>query len=512
MDKNHMKELTKDILIEMGQDPKREGLRETPRRVADMFAELTEGYSMHPKEILSKEWNEISGMVVAKDIDFFSLCVPSKQLVNAVEGVKQAASVKVGDRFWTLDKGRVVETKVIAVSSRKTRELVEVTTTEGTFRVTPDHPFATPDGWVEAAKLEGRRVEWTFPRSLHRTRYLPKIGYPLGYAIGAVFSDGSVRDRSISLVVNDRKFASKFSQAMKDTFGVSSKIERVERPSGFLGKPIPGSRVRIVSSYLGDLFREWAGGDAHHLRQRFPRVVLNSRDCTQGFIDGYVDGDGFRVRNAKGSVVVSGNIEFLREMAGVIDARFTPSKESASKLYISDRWDQGDWYHKHGFLKEDHRTDLIESKFVDVLSVKCLRDKGRKPYTVYSFKCFPYSTFLISGHLSHNCEHHLLPFYGKVSIGYIPSKSVVGLSKLVRLVDCFSKRLQLQERVTNQIAAAINENLRPPGVVVVVQARHLCMEMRGVKSGADIITSEIRGRFERFETRNEFFEMLRKTA
>src|SRR3989304_4170185 len=104
MDKNHMKQLTKDILIEMGQDPKREGLRETPRRVADMFAELTEGYSMHPKEILSKEWNEISGMVVAKDIDFFSLCVPSKQLVNAVEGVKQAASVKVGDRFWTLDK------------------------------------------------------------------------------------------------------------------------------------------------------------------------------------------------------------------------------------------------------------------------------------------------------------------------------------------------------------------------------------------------------------------------
>ena len=182
MDKNHMKQLTKDILIEMGEDPKREGLRETPRRVADMFAELTEGYSMHPKEILSKEWNEISGMVVVKDIDFFSLC-----------------------------------------------------------------------------------------------------------------------------------------------------------------------------------------------------------------------------------------------------------------------------------------------------------------------------------------EHHLLPFYGKVSIGYIPSKSVVGLSKLVRLVDCFSKRLQLQERMTKQIADAINENLRPLGVVVVVQARHLCMEMRGVKSGADIITSEIRGRFERFETRNEFFEMLRKT-
>lgn len=108
------------------------------------------------------------------------------------------------------------------------------------------------------------------------------------------------------------------------------------------------------------------------------------------------------------------------------------------------------------------------------------------------------------------CEHHILPFYGRVNIGYIPSKAVVGLSKLVRLVDCFSKRLQLQERMTKQIADALNENLHPHGVVVVVQARHLCMEMRGVKSGADIVTSEIRGQFERFETRNEFFEMLRK--
>ena len=108
------------------------------------------------------------------------------------------------------------------------------------------------------------------------------------------------------------------------------------------------------------------------------------------------------------------------------------------------------------------------------------------------------------------CEHHILPFYGNVHLGYIPAKSVVGLSKLVRLVDCFSKRLQLQERMTKQIADALNDTLRPLGVVVVVQARHLCMEMRGVKSGADILTSELRGQFEKFETRNEFFNMLRK--
>ena len=110
------------------------------------------------------------------------------------------------------------------------------------------------------------------------------------------------------------------------------------------------------------------------------------------------------------------------------------------------------------------------------------------------------------------CEHHLLPFHGRVHIGYIPSRAVVGVSKLVRLVECFSKRLQLQERMTKQIADALNENLHPLGVVVVVQATHLCMQVRGVKSGAEILTSEIRGQFEKFETRNEFFNMLRNNG
>jgi len=108
------------------------------------------------------------------------------------------------------------------------------------------------------------------------------------------------------------------------------------------------------------------------------------------------------------------------------------------------------------------------------------------------------------------CEHHLLPFYGRVSIGYIPSEKVVGLSKLVRLVGVYSRRLQLQERMTKQIADAMNRNLKPRGVIVVVQARHLCMEMRGVRNAPDIVTSEIRGQFERYESRNEFLSMLNR--
>ncbi|MDA4128833.1 MAG: GTP cyclohydrolase I FolE [Thaumarchaeota archaeon] len=107
------------------------------------------------------------------------------------------------------------------------------------------------------------------------------------------------------------------------------------------------------------------------------------------------------------------------------------------------------------------------------------------------------------------CEHHMLPFFGKVHIGYVPRNKVVGISKLARLVEVFSKRLQLQERMTKQVADSIDKQLSPLGVIVVVEAEHLCMKMRGAKTDSKILTSELRGLFEDFKAREEFFELLR---
>lgn len=95
-----------------------------------------------------------------------------------------------------------------------------------------------------------------------------------------------------------------------------------------------------------------------------------------------------------------------------------------------------------------------------------------------------------------HCEHHMVPFVGKVHIAYVPGERVVGLSKLARLVECYARRLQIQERLTNQIADTIKEVLDPEGVMVIVQAEHLCMTMRGVKKpGAKTITSSVSGVF-----------------
>ncbi len=110
------------------------------------------------------------------------------------------------------------------------------------------------------------------------------------------------------------------------------------------------------------------------------------------------------------------------------------------------------------------------------------------------------------------CEHHLVPFFGKCHIAYLPDKKVIGLSKLPRLVEVFSRRLQVQERLTQQIAETIQEKIRPQGVAVVMEAQHLCMMMRGVeKQNATAITSSMLGLFRtRRETRSEFLELIRR--
>lgn len=109
------------------------------------------------------------------------------------------------------------------------------------------------------------------------------------------------------------------------------------------------------------------------------------------------------------------------------------------------------------------------------------------------------------------CEHHLLPFYGTAHVGYIPNEKIVGISKIARMVDLFARRLQVQERLTNQVAETLMDVLRPKGVAVVIDAEHLCMQMRGVqKRGTSIVTSAMLGAFRRRpETRAEFMNLIK---
>ncbi len=111
------------------------------------------------------------------------------------------------------------------------------------------------------------------------------------------------------------------------------------------------------------------------------------------------------------------------------------------------------------------------------------------------------------------CEHHMLPFYGKVHVAYLPEGKVIGLSKIPRIIDMFSRRLQVQERLTHQIAEAIQEVTQPKGVGVIVEARHFCMMMRGVeKQCSSTVTSSMLGAFRAKETRSEFLSLVRRSG
>lgn len=112
------------------------------------------------------------------------------------------------------------------------------------------------------------------------------------------------------------------------------------------------------------------------------------------------------------------------------------------------------------------------------------------------------------------CEHHLVPFFGEVNIGYIPDKKILGLSKFSRLVDIYARRLQIQERLTHQIASDIQKFIRPKGVAVMISAAHLCIQSRGVeKNNSNVITTSVTGRFRKSgKLREEFFSMVKKSG
>jgi GTP cyclohydrolase I len=111
------------------------------------------------------------------------------------------------------------------------------------------------------------------------------------------------------------------------------------------------------------------------------------------------------------------------------------------------------------------------------------------------------------------CEHHMLPFWGRVHVAYIPNGKVIGLSKIPRLVEVFARRLQVQERLTRQIAEAIQEAINPQGVGVVIEARHMCMMMRGIeKQQSSTVTSAMLGNFQSGPTRTEFLSLVRQQS
>jgi len=188
---------------------------------------------------------------------------------------------------------------------------------------------------------------------------------------------------------------------------------------------------------------------------------------------------------------------------------------------MSDEFNENDWRRflksvgedpdRPGLLETPHRvskawkhwTSGYEQNPADVL--KAFEDGAEEYNELIVVRNIPVYS---------HCEHHLAPFFGKATVGYMPDGKIVGLSKLTRLVDCFAKRLQVQERLTIQVANALMEHLQPKAVGVVIRCRHLCMESRGIKTaGEETVTSAMLGELQpNLAMRTEFLDLAREDA
>ncbi|MEK7849462.1 MAG: GTP cyclohydrolase I FolE [Candidatus Omnitrophota bacterium] len=449
------------------------------------------------------------------------MCVGRRMCVYTKEGVKFAERIGIGDELLTFDeKHNLVYTKVQEVFQRKADEIYQIEISQGiSVKVTGEHPFYVQGrGWIKAKDLElGDQVMIIKNRrGIKARRNLPiNKGYDLGYFIGTLASDGSIWRNSVRLEVNDKEFAEKFASSALSSFGLKAAVQEIQKPSGFLKKITTQYRVRIVCGELVRILYEVFRGEKKTKTFHLPQIVLENENIFKGFLHGYLDGDGTTYYGKDGKFkyarIFSSNKVFLEELAHVLHSRVGGGRRNEYELNVPVQWlrplKRRDYYKPFVPCGENFKFQNYELGIVKNKKIK----KSKKNYLVYNFSCQPFNTFIINGVLVHNCEHHLLPFIGRAHVAYIPKGGrVTGLSKIARVVEILSKRLQVQERLTTQIADILMNKLKPLGVMVVIEAEHLCISMRGVKKpGITTVTSAVRGIFKENEkTRSETLALM----
>ena len=493
------------ILAAIGENPEREGLLGTPERVARMYlSELSIGTEAEYGEVLSATFNEEHDeMVVIKDIQYYSLCVDGRTRVSTPEGSRQIRHIKPGDSVYSFDGKDVVETNVKKVHTTNRDVKLKIKLNNTSIECSTEHPVMTTSGWKDAGDLKvGDEVISVNTKTLSREKYpVENTGYSLGYILGAIVTDGrlysEIDGRILRLQVKDETFTEKFVYHFEKVFNKKLNIKKVKHYGEWYKFDM--YRAQTTSIDIINKIESLIGKEKHTLPE------FTSNEMMQGYLDGSLDGDGSYNR-----CLVQKDKQWLEEISELIDG---------GKVFETGNGDTpcyGLYIKKNLPVIEDMKfvdTETIQQEVDTVQSIE-LKEAGTK-YKMYDLELAPYSTFLANGILTKNCEHHMVPYFGKAHVAYIPDGEVVGLSKIARLVEKVTSTLSIQENVTSIIADTIMEELAPKGVMVIINGEHLCMAMRGIKKpGANTTTSAVRGVFKdnsegEVSPRQEFLDLLK---
>lgn len=460
-----------DIVLRMlqaiGEDSSRQGLLETPDRVVKAWHHWFGGYQQNPADVLktfedgAEKYDEL---VLVKNIPVYSHCVVGSTFVETPRGRIPIQDLQHLDWIYTVDP-KTTELRLTRCHhpriTQKNAKLVRVYTDNDTVICTPDHRFLTTDGvWIEAQHLtNGIRLCSLYRGYLKAGTKNAVSYYPTLIASRYTrHAEGLLIEGPISAgtgVITEHRFI-----------------------ASVMGYELAGERVSVVHhddeciwNNTPENVQMLSISEHNKIHQRIKKLANNA------------------VRKA-GAAAASGRPEVREKRSKSVKA-YWDSLSQEERDYKAMQTSEGRLLKNHlvlGVDSVDRRED-----------VWCMTVPGTH-------------TFFANGMAVHNCEHHLAPFFGVAHVGYIADGKIVGLSKLSRLVDVFAHRLQVQERLTSQIAEALNDVLHPIGVGVVLECRHLCMESRGIKrAGSETTTSRMLGALkENASSRAEFLALIGK--
>lgn len=456
-------DIPRRLLQFIGEDPNRGGLLETPARFLKAWREYSSGYGKNAASLLKvfeDGAEKVDEMVLVKGIPVYSHCVVGETLVDTPHGRVPIKELKDGDWVYCIDAQTLNLHLVQCQNPRITRrdaELVRVHADGEAVECTPDHLFLTHNrGWIEAGSLlAGDSLVSLYRGADHAGRPM-LTGFS---APGKTTNVVHFRDAPLIGVLESRFVA--------NYFGMTAEYLACADASRKFPQGVVHHCDESPWNNDPENLRVLSVGEHNQAHKRTLKLAgSTTRKARAGESSGRPEVREKRSRAVAGSWPVKGTPEYAVRVANMKGSR-------------------------------NHRVVRIE-KVLYTADVYCM--------TVPQF-----SSFFANGICVHNCEHHLAPFFGVAHVGYIPHGRIVGLSKISRLVDMFAKRLQVQERLTNQIADAMNEHLHPLGVGVVIECRHMCMESRGIqRQGTTTVTSAMRGALhDEASARAEFLSLIK---